>query len=95
MATRRGVKGYGGEEYRGDEETRSSENATSCRPTVTEADTSDLTDDEYHELSDESMDTLHEGLEALVEDFGPPEWEVEYSVSLLPSAKCEVFVCAV
>jgi frataxin-like iron-binding protein CyaY len=47
------------------------------------ADRSDLTDNEYHDLADESMDTLHEGLEALVEDFGPPEWEVEYSVSVV------------
>lgn len=41
-----------------------------------------MTDNEYHDVADEAMDTLHEGLESLVEDFGPPEWEVEYSVSL-------------
>lgn len=46
--------------------------AESCR-TVTPA--------EYEQLSDRDMDTLHESLELLCEDYGQGEWECEYSVS--------------
>ncbi|BEJ11774.1 hypothetical protein CspHIS471_0202340 [Cutaneotrichosporon sp. HIS471] len=42
-----------------------------------------LTDNEYHDLADESMDILHENLETLCEDFGPPNWEVEYSSGVM------------
>ena len=46
------------------------------------SDRSDLTDSEYHALADEDMDTLHEGLEVLCEEYAPStDWEVEYSVS--------------
>lgn len=47
------------------------------------ANTSDLTDAEYQDLSDAAMDTMHENIESLCEDFGPETWEVEYSVSVL------------
>lgn len=39
-----------------------------------------MTDDEYHEVADQDMDRLHEGLEDLTENFSK-DWEVEYSVS--------------
>lgn len=45
------------------------------------ADSSDLTDAEYQEAADTTMDLMHENLETMCEEFGPETWEVEYSVS--------------
>lgn len=39
-----------------------------------------MTSAEYEEASDEDMDKLHERLEILCEQYGPDDWEVEYSV---------------
>ncbi len=51
----------------------------------------ELTSAEYEHAADTSMDMLHENLEILVEQYGPDEWEVEYSVcsflSLKPTLK--------
>ncbi|KAL1413666.1 hypothetical protein Q8F55_001445 [Vanrija albida] len=43
----------------------------------------DLTDAEYADLADADMDTLHEAIEVLVEDFGAANWEVEYSSGVM------------
>jgi len=40
---------------------------------------------EYEEASDSDMDKLHENLEILCEEYGPDDWEVEYSVRLVIS----------
>ena len=39
-----------------------------------------MTSADYEEVSDDSMDQLHENLEILCEQYGPNDWEVEYSV---------------
>ncbi|KAL7422820.1 Mitochondrial matrix iron chaperone [Cryptotrichosporon argae] len=43
----------------------------------------DLTPEEYHDVSDETMDTLHENLEIMCEDHGNGHWEVEYSSGVM------------
>lgn len=43
--------------------------------------TSDLSVEKYHALSDQTMDTLLEELETLLDSLGNPEYEVEYHVS--------------
>lgn len=40
-----------------------------------------MSQSEYERISEEDMDTLHESLEVVCEQYGPEEWEVEYSVS--------------
>ena len=35
---------------------------------------------EYEDISDSDMDKLHQHLEVLCEEYGPDNWEVEYSV---------------
>ena len=40
-----------------------------------------MSENEYDRLSEEDMETLHENLEILCEQYAPGEWEVEYSVS--------------
>jgi len=44
---------------------------------------SSLTMEQYHKLSDETMDTLLEDLEELVENHGDPTFEVEYHSGVL------------
>jgi Frataxin-like domain len=43
--------------------------------------TSKLPADKYHALSDQTMDTLLDELETLLDSLGNPEYEVEYHVS--------------
>ena len=40
-----------------------------------------MTAQEYDEVSERDMDTLHDRLEELCEVYAPEDWEVEYSVS--------------
>ena len=42
-----------------------------------------MSQDEYDRISDQDMEKLHENLEVLCEEYGPEDWEVEYSVRLL------------
>ncbi|KAL0068868.1 Mitochondrial matrix iron chaperone [Marasmius tenuissimus] len=44
---------------------------------------SSLSVEEYHELSDEVMDTLVEDLESLIDEHGNPSYEVEYHSGVL------------
>lgn len=41
---------------------------------------SNLTTDQYNELSDATMDAMLDSLEALVDESGQPEYEIEYNV---------------
>ena len=41
---------------------------------------SDLSMEQYHALSDATMDTMLDSLESLLDDFADPEYEVEYHV---------------
>lgn len=43
-----------------------------------------LTDRRYHEIADETMDNLVDNLEALQEEIGDADFDVEYSVSAVP-----------
>nr|XP_031857978.1 iron donor protein CyaY [Kwoniella shandongensis]KAA5525050.1 iron donor protein CyaY [Kwoniella shandongensis] len=42
-----------------------------------------ITHEEYEEVSEEDMDKLHENLEILCEQYGPDDWEVEYSSGVM------------
>ncbi|OCF34358.1 iron donor protein CyaY [Kwoniella heveanensis BCC8398] len=42
-----------------------------------------MTTEEYERVSERDMDTLHENLEILCEDFGQGDWEVEYSSGVM------------
>ncbi|WWC66005.1 iron donor protein CyaY [Kwoniella dejecticola CBS 10117] len=44
---------------------------------------STLTPEEYEQVSNRDMDILHENLEIYVEEFGPDDWEVEYSSGVM------------
>ncbi|TFY81110.1 hypothetical protein EWM64_g2904 [Hericium alpestre] len=44
---------------------------------------SDLDVDEYHALSDATMDTMLESLETLLDELGDPQYEVEYHSGVL------------
>lgn len=41
---------------------------------------SNLTTDQYNELSDATMDAMLDSLEALVDESGQQEYEIEYNV---------------
>lgn len=43
---------------------------------------SEISSDRYHQLSDATMDTMLESLEALLDEVSNPSYEVEYSVSI-------------
>ncbi|KAL0575058.1 Mitochondrial matrix iron chaperone [Marasmius crinis-equi] len=45
--------------------------------------TSTLSMDEYHQLSEDTMDALVEDLEALLDEYGNPNYEVEYHSGVL------------
>lgn len=55
---------------------------------------SNLTVEQYNELSDATMDAMLDSLEALMDESGEDEWEVEYSVCsiltgrFIPSIPC-------
>ncbi|WVQ84438.1 iron donor protein CyaY [Cryptococcus sp. DSM 104549] len=42
-----------------------------------------ITEEEYEHISEADMDKMHENLEALCEQFGPEDWEVEYSSGVM------------
>lgn len=53
---------------------------------------SDISTEQYHQLSDTTMDTLLESLETLLDDLGNPDYEVEYSVSLSHADRFDLLI---
>ncbi|WVR07959.1 iron donor protein CyaY [Kwoniella sp. DSM 27419] len=54
-----------------------------CLAQQGESSSSPLTEKAYEVISDQSMDSLHEDLEVLCEEYGPDSWEVEYSSGVM------------
>jgi hypothetical protein len=46
---------------------------------------------QYHDISENTMDTLLESLEAFLDSKGEDTWEVEYSVGYLTTTLIEAF----